>query len=239
VPIAERWFLKPQILETSSGMHRFVWDLRWKSSGGPIPDDDDSQIPSGPKAVPGRYEVRLTVDGLIQNQPLRVVMDPRSPATPEVLAQHLDLAKKIFAESMEARRALAEMNAVEKQVGDAERQLPEQDAEARSALTEAQAQIKGILTTGGSTLPGGKGMENAYADLLSELHAVESGDRGVPSQAIDAYDSTSPQIEARVREWAAFKQSKLEELNRRLRAAGQSAITISQIEREVEDLMTR
>jgi photosystem II stability/assembly factor-like uncharacterized protein len=239
VPIAERWFPKPQILETSSGMHRFVWDLRWRSSGGPIPDDEDSQIPSGPKAVPGRYQVRITVDGLIQNQPLQVVMDPRSPATPEVLAQHLEVAKKIFAESMEARRALAEMNAVEKQVGDAERQLPEQDAEARSALTEAQAQIKGILTTGGSTLPGNKGMENAYADLLSELHAVESGDRSVPSQAIDAYDSTSPQIEARVREWAAFKQSKLEELNRRLRAAGQSAITISQIEWEIGDLMTR
>jgi photosystem II stability/assembly factor-like uncharacterized protein len=239
LPIAERWFPKPQILETSPGMHRFVWDLLWQSSGGAIADDEESQIPSGPKALPGPYQVRLTVDGLIQSQPLRVVMDPRSPATPEVLAQHLAMAKKIFRESMEARRALAEMNAVEKQVGDAQKQLPEQETEARSALLEAQAQIAGILTTGGSSLPGSKGLENAYADLLSELHAVESGDRTVPSQAIDAYDSTRPEIEARVREWATFKQSKLEELNRRLRAAGQSAITISQIEREVEDLMTR
>jgi hypothetical protein len=56
---------------------------------------------------------------------------------------------------------------------------------------------------------------------------------------MDAYDSTRLQIEARVRDWTAFKRSKLEELNRRLRAAGQSAITISQIEREVEELMTR
>jgi len=240
LPIAERWFPKPQILETSSGMHRFVWDLRWQSSGAEIPDDDeDSHIPSGPKAVPGRYQVRLTVDGVVQSQPLQLLMDPRSPATPEVLAEHLQKAKQIFAESMQARRALAEINAVEKQVGEAQRHLPEQDGEARSALSEAQAQIAGILTMPGSSLPDSRGLENAYADLLSELQAVESGDRAVPSQAMDAYDSTRLQIEARVRDWAAFKGSKLEELNRRLRAAGQSAITISQIEREVEELMTR
>lgn len=240
LPIAERWFPPPQVLDTSPGMHRFVWDLRWQSSGGGIPDDDeDSRAPSGPKAVPGRYQIRLTVDGQTQSQPLEVVMDPRSPATAQVLAEHLQRAKQIFRESIEGRQALAEMNAVEKQVGDAQKTLPEQDGEARSALIEAQAQIAGILTTQGSSLPGGKGLENAYADLLTELGAVESGDRAVPAQAIAAYDSTRVEIEARVREWAAFKQSKLHELNRRLRAAGQSEITISQIEREVEELMTR
>ena len=33
LPIAERWFPKPSMLETSPGMHRYVWDLRWGEFG--------------------------------------------------------------------------------------------------------------------------------------------------------------------------------------------------------------
>ena len=67
--VAERWFPKPEVLEKTAGMHRFVWNLTWSSSGGPTPDEDtDYHNPSGPKAVPGIYQVRLTVDGNAQNQ---------------------------------------------------------------------------------------------------------------------------------------------------------------------------
>src|ERR1700735_1524008 len=59
VPIAERWFPKPEVLETNPGMHRFVWDLRWGSSGGPSMDEESEyRSPRGPKVVPGIYTVR-------------------------------------------------------------------------------------------------------------------------------------------------------------------------------------
>ena len=238
-PIAERWFPKPQVLEKTSGMHRFVWDLRWQSSGEPLSDDEDSRVPSGPKAVPGGYQIRLTVDGKPQTQSLQVTMDPRSAATPLVLAQHLQLAKQIFAESMQARRTLAEINAVQKQLTDAQKQLPAQDSAIRSALVETQSEISKVLTTKEGEALSAQGLDGAYADLLSELHAVESGDRAVPSQALAAYDSTKPQIEARIRQWETLKQSKLQDVNQRLREAGRPAITISRIEQEVRDLMTR
>jgi hypothetical protein len=90
LPVAERWFPKPEVLEKTAGLHRFVWNLRWGSSGGPSADEEaEYHNPSGPKIVPGIYQVRLTVDGKTQNQPLQVIMDPRSPAAPEVLAQQL------------------------------------------------------------------------------------------------------------------------------------------------------
>jgi len=66
--------------------------------------------------VPGIYQVRLTVDGKAQDQPLKVVMDPRSPATAEVLAQQLRLGQQIFGETIAARRALAEIESVQKQL---------------------------------------------------------------------------------------------------------------------------
>src|SRR5260370_41036295 len=104
LPVAERWFPKPEVLEKAAGMHRFVWNLTWGSSGGPSADEDAGmRNPSGPKYVPGDYQVRLTVDGKVQNQSLKLVMDPRSPATSEGLGRQLALGRRMFSETDVAR----------------------------------------------------------------------------------------------------------------------------------------
>jgi len=54
--------------------------------------------------------VRLTVDGKAQDQPLKVVMDPRSPATAEVLAQQLRLGQQIFGETIAAAALWPKLN---------------------------------------------------------------------------------------------------------------------------------
>ena len=43
--IAERWMAKPILLESTAGAHRFVWDLRWGSSGANAELDDDDDGP--------------------------------------------------------------------------------------------------------------------------------------------------------------------------------------------------
>jgi hypothetical protein len=245
LPIAERWFTKPEVLEKTAGMHRFVWNLTWDSSGGPT-DDEDAEYhrPSGPKATPGIYQVRLTVDGKPQNQPLTVIMDPRSPATPEVLAQQLQLGQQVFAETVEPRRALAEMGSVQKQLADIQEKLeqekPEtQDAQLKSVLTDAQSAIRRIVMNKEHAAEGGFGLQDAYNGLVSALRVVESGDRAVPSQAIAVYQESSPQAKTRIAEWTRFKQMRLAQLNQRLRKANLAPIAIAEIEREVEFLISR
>ncbi len=101
-PIAERWFPKPEILETTPGMHRFVWNLAWGNPGpkpAAQPSGDEYRSPRGPRAVPGAYQVRVTIDGKTLTQPLKIVMDPRSPATARDLEQQLQLGRQIFAEA--------------------------------------------------------------------------------------------------------------------------------------------
>ena len=231
-------------------MHRFVWNLTWGSSGGPAADEDSEyRNPSGPKAVPGVFQVRMTVDGRTQNQSLKVVMDPRSPATPEELAQQLQLGRQIFGETVDARRALAEIGSVQKQLADMQqklglRNLGAQSAQLESALEEARSEIGKILVN--KTLLNtehaaeeGPGLEDAYAGLASALRVVESGDRAVPSQAIAVYTESSQQVKARIAEWARFKQTKLAQLNQQLREANLAPIAISEIERQVEFLMSR
>jgi photosystem II stability/assembly factor-like uncharacterized protein len=241
LPIAERWLPKPEVLEKTAGTHRFVWNLTWGSSGGPSADEDtEMRNPSGPKAVPGIYQVRLTVDGKLQNQSLKVIMDPRSPATPEVLAQQLQWGRQMFGETVEARRALAEITSVQKQLADIQQKLRPQElasqgAKLKSTLEEVQSEIGKILTNKQQ----GSGLQDAYTGLASALRVVEGGDRAVPSQAIAVYQESSQQVRARIAEWAGFKQTRLAQLNQQLHEANLAPIAIAEIEHQVEFLMSR
>ena len=231
LPIAERWFQKPESLRTSPGLHRFLWTLNWGSSGGPSVDEESEyRNPTGPKVVPGIYQVRLTVDGRTQNQSLKVIMDPRSPATPADLQQQLQLAQQIFAEVTEARRAIAEIASVQKQLAGVDQKLAEQNPILKSALAEAQSEIAKILTNKQAAEPQPEALQDAYTGLASALHVVEGGDRTVPSQAIAVYKESSLRVKGGIAQWATFKQAKLPELNQKLREAGFAPLTISKIE---------
>ena len=240
LPVAERWFSKPEALEKTAGMHRFVWNLAWSSSGGPSADEEaEYRNPSGPRIVPGIYQVRLTVDEKTQHQSLKVIMDPRSPATPEVLTQQLQLGRQIFGETVEARRALAEIGSVQKQLADIQQKLGAQSEQLKSALADAQSAIGKILTNKEHAAAEGPGLQDAYTGLASALRVGEGGDRAVPSQAIEVYRESSEQVKARIVEWAQFKQTGLAQLNQRLREANFAPIAIAEIEEQVQFLMSR
>jgi photosystem II stability/assembly factor-like uncharacterized protein len=240
LPVAERWFPKPEVLEKTAGMHRFVWNFTWSSSGGPSADEDaDYHNPSGPKVVPGIYEVRLTVDGKTQTQSLKVIMDPRSPATPEVLAQQLQLGRQIYGETVEARRALAEIASVQKQLTDLQQKLAAQESPLKPSLAEVQSGISGILTNKDRSDEKGPGLQDAYTGLASALRVVDGGDRAAPAQAIAVYKESSPQVKAGIAEWVQFKRTRLAQLNRQLSEANVAPVAISEIEQQVEFLISR
>ena len=240
LPVAERWFPKPQVLEKTPGMHRFVWDLTWRSSGGPSVDEEaEYRNPSGPRAVPGLYYVRFTVNGETQSQPLLLIMDPRSAATAETLQHQFYLAQTIYADTREARRVLAEINSVQKKLGDALQKLGEQNPALKSAIADAQAEIGKILANKEGAAGQAPGLQDAYTGVASALRAVESGDRAVPEQAIALYRESSQQVKARLAEWISFKQVKLPVLNQKLRDASLAPIAIAEIEQEVDSLVSR
>jgi photosystem II stability/assembly factor-like uncharacterized protein len=223
VPVAERWFRKPEVVEKNAGMHRFVWDLAWGSSGGPSVDEDsESSDPSGPKVMPGTYEVRLTVDGKTQDQSLKIMMDPRSPATALSLAQQFRLGRQMYGEITQALRELAEIKSVEKQLDEIQpkvkRQAGAHSAQLGSSVVEAQSAIENILANK-KHADADPGLEDACAGLISAFRVVKTGDRAVPSQAMAVYNESSQQVKGRITEWERFKQTRLLRLNEQLRKA--------------------
>ncbi|MGH9513124.1 MAG: hypothetical protein ACRD2U_13415 [Terriglobales bacterium] len=218
LPVAERWIAKPQIVEKTPGMHRFVWDLKWSSSGGPVADEEAVfNNPSGPKVAPGSYQVRLTVDGQAQTQPLRVTMDPRSSATPEALFRQQQLARQMFAETIHARDALAEIDSVKKQLADIAKELPAGNRPLRSELDDTQAAMAEIVKVQEAAPSQNPGLEFSYKELASALLLVETSDREIPSQAIAVYKESSQQVQSRIAEWTTFKQARLSQLNHQLK----------------------
>ena len=96
------WLARPSPLPKNAGMNRYVWDLRYTPpdairhtySIAAIYENTPAE-PQGPFVVPGKYEVRLTVNGKTHKQPLTVELDPRVTVAPGALQQQLELQKKI------------------------------------------------------------------------------------------------------------------------------------------------
>ena len=61
--------------------------------------------------MPGRYTVRLTVDGRVQRQPLTVRMDPRVTTPTAVLQRQHDLSVALYDAALEAERLAADATA--------------------------------------------------------------------------------------------------------------------------------
>ena len=66
------------------------------------------RVPRGTVVPPGRYTVRLTVDGAVQTAPLTVRMDPRVRTTPAALGLQYQTSRAIDAALAKVGAALAE-----------------------------------------------------------------------------------------------------------------------------------
>ncbi len=238
--IAEIWIPKPVVLENTVGSHRFVWDLRWGSSGANAEIDEEGfGAPRGPRAAPGNYQLKLTVDGSPLTQPLKLTMDPRSQATVAELNEQLRLGLEIFSELRAARKALAEIGAVKKQIAALPAQFLSKHQETLGEVTSLNGQIERI-EKGEKAAPGAvSGLDSASMGLGAALRVVENSDRAIPSQAIELYQEADRVAKSGIADWTRVKNEQLSRLNESLKKAGQGAIQISEIEREVEFLLSQ
>jgi hypothetical protein len=78
-------------LATEPGLNRAVWDLHHEKSDWVVGTRSEAggRVP-GPRALPGSYTLRLTVDGQTRSRPLRVEADPASTASRSDLEAQLE-----------------------------------------------------------------------------------------------------------------------------------------------------
>jgi len=108
----------PARVPAEKGLNRFAWDLRYPDATtfpGMILWSGNT---SGPRAVPGNYQVKLTVDGKTLTETFELRKDPRVPTTQEEFQKQFDLLAKIRDKFSETSEAIISLRDVRKQAND-------------------------------------------------------------------------------------------------------------------------
>jgi photosystem II stability/assembly factor-like uncharacterized protein len=188
-----------------AGMNRFVWNLRYP---------DASRFPgmimwaggtAGPRAVPGSYQVRLTVGEQTYTQPFQLLKDPRLEVTQEDLRAQFDFLVRIRDRVSEANDAVVQIRDIRGQIEGAVKRAADQEyeeeisakaKEIETALSEIENEIyqtKNRSRQDPLNYP--IRLNNKIAALTG---VVGSADAGPTQQSYDVYDELSAQLQVQL-----------------------------------------
>jgi len=224
------WFRAPVVLETTPGLHRFVWPLQYAPPAALAHGD---AYEDGVWAPPGQYTVKLTVDGKTYQEPLTVAHDPRVTIPEAAYAQQFELAQKVEAEGAKLATATDEANklhaALQKAGKDADGDL-KQSIDALDAKVVAAADITEAPNPYNAwTFPPNNVQNFRYLGgaFRSLMQAVDGGADAAPSpDARNGYTKLSGMLDASLQKWSALKTNELPALNARLKTAGKKPISL-------------
>ena len=154
------------------GMNRFVWDVR--NQGG-------TTVP------PGSYQVRLKVGGIVQTQPLNVLMDPNVAADGVTVA---DL-KEQFEHNMRTRQLVADVNQLVTRVREAQTRLGGATGGDAGTAKQIEAIAAKLLTE--PVRYGTPGL----VEHVTYLSAMTAGvDQKIGRDAVERYNTLRKELDA-------------------------------------------
>jgi photosystem II stability/assembly factor-like uncharacterized protein len=196
------WFRLAEPLSQAAGMHRFIWDIRYSAppvaqpgysmstvAGGDVPRE-----PEGPQALPGSYQVRLTVGRTAYVQPLHLIMDPRVKASPPDLERQFALELKLVQTLQQANQAVEEIHAAAAQAGKISAGEEKKLADARRRRGEAEPEG-----------PPEQAFSQVIGNLSQLIVAIDSADAAPTSQEAQAAEKTLARAQALLKQWEALK----------------------------------
>jgi len=212
---------KPQI-DIKPGLNRFVWDLRYEDAprvkGYYLYEYANGA--KGPLALPGKYQVKLTVDGKMLSAPLELKPDPRVKAAPADLEKQFATLQNIHAE-------LARVYVAADQIIDLRAQL--QDLQQRLKLVEAQALDERLaalqdhllnlkIHANEDSLNYGLGLDGSLAYLAG---IVDSDSDSAPTEAaLRQWDKVKAEADQYLQRWSDIRQTQLPALQRTVEQRG-------------------
>jgi hypothetical protein len=228
--VPDYWLERPEPLAKSAGMHRFVWDLRYPSPESlrhnyPISAlyGDTPADPRGALVVPGKYEMRLTVNGQTYRQPLEVRLDPRVNTAQDNLEQEFQLDQKLVTATSAAYEAYHRVADLRTALADREKSMEHND-QATSALAAAKdfdakaLAVEGEL--GGRFFFGAAKPKPSFALLNGEFGGlatlVDSADAAPTSGMKIAFDDYCGDLSTVLGLWNSLVNQDLQSLNAQL-----------------------
>jgi hypothetical protein len=224
------WVRAEQIVSGEAGMHRFIWDMHYAAPEAlnrefPISAivHDTPQVPLGAWAMPGKYTVKLSVDGKTFSQPLTVRMDPRVKTPEADLRKQFDIETGIVKGMNECYEVLQQVRTLRPQLTDRAGKVKGAVAEALKTLDKEAGELEG--TSQGAFFgvpPSGKQPENLstlnqhFGQLLA---IVDSADAAPTTQARAVYLELEDALAKLLAQWKKLRDLDVPSLNASLKKA--------------------
>jgi photosystem II stability/assembly factor-like uncharacterized protein len=214
-------------LPAEVGLNRFVWDLRYPGVEGEVIQR------AGPVAVPGTYQVRLTVGDWTRTASLEVRKDPRLSTTPADFVAQFELLSDIRDRHQEINDIVETLRDVKEQIRSAADRLDEgsggaQIRERADALTErltdVEAQI--VLVPRGPVMGHQPRMVGGELSFLASY--VGSADARPTDQDIERFNELDGWLELRTEAVRSLLQQDLTEFNESIEQLGGARIIVRQ-----------
>ncbi len=177
-----------------AGMNRFLWDMRYPDVP-EAPRDGaltslEATSPAAPVVPPGRYRVRLSVDGDSLEQPFEIRRDP------DVAATDADLQAQ-FRLMMEIRRRASEVVDALGRIHDARDRLAASgDATLAPRLREIEGRLQRLTNPDNPMDAGPKGLYNQLGSLSRTVLSAEAP----PTRSeLAVFDTLSVRIDVQLR----------------------------------------
>ena len=103
------------VAPSSPGLNRFAWDMLYPAATSVPGDLATAGKPTAAHAPPGRYAVRLSVNGSALSQDFEIARDPRVSATQAELQEKFELHTRIRDRLSEVNEAIIELRNVRQQ----------------------------------------------------------------------------------------------------------------------------
>ena len=220
-------------LPAKAGMHRVVWDLRYE-----LPELVPNAIydmgrPAGPLAVPGSYQVKLTVAGKSYTAPLEVKLDPRVSTAQADLQKQFDLSLQVRNLLGEAHGSVLEIRNLREQLNALRKRLAGHSG-SPAILTAAEAIDKKMSAVEAELIEvkarSSQDMCNYPTKLNSKIawlsDVVDSADRLPTRQAYEYTEEMRTRVSAQVGIWREILARDVAALNNRIRQENIPAVTL-------------
>jgi hypothetical protein len=121
------------------GGNRFIWNMRY-----PEADRFDGMILwaaslNGPRALPGTYKVRLTVNEKSEEQEFEIVKDPRTESSMQDMKAQFDFQQEVLAKVSETNNAIKKIRQVRDQMNRATDPVKDKKEEMKEVLDMAKS----------------------------------------------------------------------------------------------------
>jgi photosystem II stability/assembly factor-like uncharacterized protein len=195
-------------LPAEAGLNRFVWDLGYEGAStvpqAPLWGGDTK----GPEALPGTYQVRLTVLGKAYTAPLQIEPDPRLKVTQTDLQKQFDLLIKIREKVTQTDDTINQIRDLREQINSINKRLKGDPrakavADAGKSLDKKMTEVEEVLIQ--TKAKSGQDVLNFPIRLNNQLVAlggvVASGASAPTQQSYEVFDMLAKSVDEQLAKW--------------------------------------